>query len=213
MSHIALLLAACMAHTAAFAQYKWTDANGRAIYGDNPPANARNVKRLSEGGPEAAAAGSLPYELRVAVERFPVTLYTGANCAPCDQGRTLLRQRGVPFTERTITYVEEVEKMKKDGFGSVLPIVVIGQQRQTGFDAAAWKLALDVSGYPEQSRLPADFKPAAPKPVIEPPKSEPKKAEDAQPQPAPKGVQTPNLPLSISRPPPPPQPPPQPPAN
>ena len=34
--------------------------------------------------------------------RFPVTLYTSTNCAPCGAGRTLLASRGIPFSERTV---------------------------------------------------------------------------------------------------------------
>jgi glutaredoxin len=203
-----LLCALSAAALPALAQYKWTDADGRTVFGDTPPAGARNVQRLDGSGSASGTAtnANFPYELRIAAERFPVTLYTGTPCAPCDQSRNYLRQRGVPFTERTVTYREEAEKMQRDGLGDTLPVATVGRQVLRGFDAAAWKLTLDVSGYPEQSRLPAGWKPAAPQPLLEPPKAPPPAAQEAAPRPKVEGVRTPNAPLTVNPPPPPPSP-------
>ena len=52
-------------------------------------------------------AGALPYPLRQAVQRYPVTLYTSDKCNPCNSARELLQKRGVPFTEKTITTAED----------------------------------------------------------------------------------------------------------
>ena len=48
------------------------------------------IARLNLG----VAEGALPFELRQAASRYPVTLYTAATCIPCDNGRQMLQQRG-----------------------------------------------------------------------------------------------------------------------
>ncbi|MCS7100452.1 MAG: DUF4124 domain-containing protein, partial [Burkholderiaceae bacterium] len=69
-------LALAMAPALAGAQYKWTDADGRTVYGDNPPRDARNIQRIDARGAsgESDALAALPFELRRTVREFPVTL-------------------------------------------------------------------------------------------------------------------------------------------
>lgn len=55
---------------------------------------------------------ALPFELRQAAQRFPVTLYAGAQCAPCDSARSMLVARGVPFTERTVASNEDLDALR-----------------------------------------------------------------------------------------------------
>ncbi|MCX7902220.1 MAG: DUF4124 domain-containing protein, partial [Burkholderiaceae bacterium] len=90
------LLALVLMPACASAQYKWLDADGRTVYGDNPPREARNVQKIDAraASGESDALAALPYELRRAVRDFPVTLYTTASCAPCEAARALLIARG-----------------------------------------------------------------------------------------------------------------------
>lgn len=193
---------------AASAQYRWIDADGKVAFGDAAPAGAKDVQRLGQAPTSAAAANAdLPYELRIAVERFPVTLYTTANCAPCESARAFLRQRGVPHAERTVSFKEEAERMQRDGLGTSFPVATVGRQTQRGFDAAAWTVVLDASGYPAQSRLPPNWKHAAAQPLIEPLKqaaaTAPPLNPDEPPPEIPRGQQTPDKPLVFPPPPPP----------
>jgi glutaredoxin len=205
LTRVAFLACAIGVPLAAAAQYRWTDADGKVTFGDAPPPGAKNVQRLGESSPGSSPANAnYPYELRIAVERFPVTLYTTAKCAPCDAARSFLLQRGVPYNERTVTFKEEAERMQRDGLGTEFPVATIGRQTQRGFDSAAWTVVLDASGYPAQSRLPPNWRPAPPQPLIEPPKqAETRPAPSDEPPPEiPKGVQTPDRPLVFPPPPP-----------
>ena len=94
-----LVLVLGLAALSASAQgvYRIVGPDGRVTYSDQPPpaANARPV------GTGAAASASeanaqLPFQLRQVVSRFPVTLYTSSDCAPCNSGRNLLNARGIP---------------------------------------------------------------------------------------------------------------------
>jgi Domain of unknown function (DUF4124)/Glutaredoxin len=168
---IALALAALFLSSSAFAQYRWTDADGRTIYGDNPPREARNIQPVDARGAsgEADALAGLSYESRRAAERFPVVLYTTAKCPPCDAGRELLRARGVPYSERTISTKEDSAQLDKLGLGQRLPIMTLGRQVQREFETTAWHAALDAAGYPRSAQLPRNFPltaaPLAPRPA------------------------------------------------
>ncbi len=172
LASVAALAAPC------WAQYKIVDADGRVTYTDRPVAtgNAR-VQPISRGGTVAAAApaaapersnAALPLELRQAASRYPVQLYTTADCAPCDSARALLVQRGVPFTERKVVTEEDVEALQRQlGWRSV-PSVTIGAQALRGFNAGEWAGFLDAAGYPSESRLPRGWQAAAATPLTAP---------------------------------------------
>ncbi len=156
-------LAAVFAAPAAHAQYKWIDANGRVNYGDRPPpSDSRQTMRMPQGTPSsgAPAAGDqpLPYALRSATTRYPVVIYTAADCAPCDLGRDHLTQRGVPFTEKLVQTAADVRAFNTlhPGTGQ-FPVLAVGTDRMTGFEAAQWNRMLDAAAYPRSSMLPPTY--------------------------------------------------------
>lgn len=180
----------------AHAQYRWTDANGKVTYGDAPPASAKDVQRVGGDAPAPAANNAadpaLPYELRVATERFPVTLYTTAKCAPCDQARSFLQKRGVPFSERTVRFKEETDLMQRTGLGGTeFPTATIGRQTKRGFKENEWTMELNAAGYPAKSQIPPHWKPIPAQPLMDLPKGTPANAnnnagsEEPTPTPAP----------------------------
>ena len=133
----------------------------------------------------------LPYELRQTVDRFPVTLYTGSDCAPCDSARQLLVARGVPFSERTVQSNEDIEALRRLAGDNSLPVVTIGGQRLQGFAPAEWTQYLDSAGYPRSSQLPPGYRAPPAQPLVavraaEPaPAPAPRAAAPAAPAPAP----------------------------
>ena len=142
--------------------YKWTDANGVASFSDQPPpAGVRLVERKSPGSSGAARA-ELPYALAEAAKTHPVLLYTTTPCEACDQGRALLRQRGIPFAEKTVQSNADQKKLKDAGSNGQLPLLQVGSSRRIGFEASAWNAALTDAAYPLQGILPANWQhPAA----------------------------------------------------
>lgn len=156
-------LAAAFAAPAAYAQYKWIDANGRVNYGDRPPpSDSRRVMRGPAGvhSSEAPAAGDhrLPYALRSATSRYPVVLYTAPDCAPCDLGRNHLAQRGVPYTEKLVQTAADVRAFNALQLGSTqFPVFTVGTDRMAGFEATMWNRMLDAAAYPRSSMLPPNY--------------------------------------------------------
>lgn len=159
-------LAALGASPAAQAQYKVVEPDGRITYTDRPtPSAAARVQPLHASGSVTPASG-LPYELGRVAERYPVTLYSGNDCSGCVAGRTLLRQRGIPFTEKTVTGEADIAAFRQIEASSELPVLRIGGQQLRGYSEAEWRSYLDAAGYPKQSRLPADYRGWEPAPLV-----------------------------------------------
>jgi len=155
-----LLLCAASAHAQL---YKWVGPDGKISYSDTPPpATASKVETKSLTA-EGSNTVDFPYELAQAAKNSPVTLYTTASCAPCDDGRKLLGKRGVPFTEKTVNSGDDISKFHKlAGADARLPVLTIGRNLQRGFEAGTWNTALSAAGYPENSVLPKSYHNAPP---------------------------------------------------
>ena len=137
--------------------------DGKVTFSDRAPEDKKaqsTVLSTASGG--AASNPALPSELRQIASRFPVTLYTGESCSPCQQARQLLVQRGVPFTEHSVNTNDDLDALRRLSGESALPFGTIGRQQLKGFSDAEWTQYLDAAGYPAQSRLPRGYtQPAA----------------------------------------------------
>ncbi|OYY62032.1 MAG: hypothetical protein B7Y51_09155 [Burkholderiales bacterium 28-67-8] len=160
---MALLMAGAVSPSQA--QYKVIGSDGRITYTDQPPLAAGDKMsqvKTQRIGPSADV--SLPAELRQIAQRYPVTLYVSANCAPCDQGRQLLRSRGIPHLEKTVVTGDDGEALQRLTNGRDLPALSIGAQVVRGLSSDTWTSYLDAAGYPKESKLPPSyqFPPASP---------------------------------------------------
>lgn len=199
--HLLLVLTAAGLSGPALAQYKVVEADGRVTYTDRPPvAETARVSPLGRSGAPAAGSAAaevgLPFELRQLSARFAVTLYTGANCTPCEAGRQLLRQRGVPYTERQIVSDEDSAALERLSGGRTIPSLTVGSQALRGFNPADWSSYLDAAGYPRESRLPRGWAPPAATPLVArapaTPAAPPLPAEPVRPAASPPPADAPN---------------------
>lgn len=184
------VLASCflgllLASISAFSQYKYVGPDGRVVYSDTPPSsNAKGVQKkdVSVAPSSAATSGNLPYAIGQAAKNFPVTLYTTPGCEGCDQGRSFLTKRGIPFSERTVTTNEDLQAVKKLTGSGGLPALTIGNAKLLGFDPTSWGGNLDTAGYPAANSLPPSYRQAPPTALV------PKKPDTTAPT---KAVETP----------------------
>jgi glutaredoxin len=167
----ALALVAALGSVAlpAAAQYKVVGPDGRVTYTDRPPADSTvRVTPLGREStaPATVAQDALPQDLRQASSRFPVTLYATADCAPCDAGRQLLLQRGVPFTEKFVVSEDDAMALEQLTGARTVPSLTIGAQVLRGLSQSEWASYLDLAGYPRESRLPKGWQAPASAPLV-----------------------------------------------
>lgn len=147
-----ILLLGCLMALSLFVQagelYRWVDDRGKSHYGDMPPPDAAMIEELKFHD-EAAADADLPYETRRAKKDFPVTLYTADECgAACDQARSLLTQRGIPYSEKKLVTKEQVDALRAASGSDFAPTLGIGKNFLKGYEAGQWNRELDIAGYP-----------------------------------------------------------------
>ena len=160
--------------TASFAQpvYRIVGPDGKVSFSDKPP-----VEPAAKAAPGKAAlgklesssspaTGSLPFELRQVVSKYPVTLYTGDNCGPCQSARSMLITRGVPFTEKTVNTNEDAQALQRLSGDNTLPFGTIGGQQLKGYSDAEWTQYLTAAGYPTTTTLPSSYRQGAATPMV-----------------------------------------------
>ncbi|MBJ2156726.1 glutaredoxin family protein [Variovorax sp. IB41] len=164
LTGLALLLLAA----GAMAQpiYRNVDKNGKVTFSDRAPAASTEPAAPPQGASSPANTAGLPYELRQVAQRYPVTLYTSEDCAPCSAARTLLTTRGIPFDERTVKSNEEIEALQRLSSQSSLPLLTIGTQQLKGYGDTEWSQYLDAAGYPKSNSLPAGYRNAPARPLV-----------------------------------------------
>lgn len=178
-----LPIAAVLVAMPSYALYKVVGPDGKVTYTDVPPVNDGSRVTPLGANNTAPPQVSLPLELRQAVTRYPVTLYTATNCQPCETARRVLRERGVPFGERTITSNDDITAYNRVAGGTDLPGVTIGAQALRGLSQEQWDSYLDAAGYPRRSQLPPNYLYPAATPLVERKEAPPPRA--ATPAPAP----------------------------
>lgn len=161
--------------------YRIVGPDGRVTFSDQPP--AQGAAPAAPAGASSSSGGqvTLPFALRQVASRFPVVLYTGANCTPCDSGRAMLNARGIPYTEKTVSTPNDGEALKRLSGDTTLPFLTIGGQQIKGYSDAEWTQFLNAAGYPQQSALPPNYRRPAPSPLVTAQSAEPAAAPASQP--------------------------------
>lgn len=165
---VGALCLACLASPSLAQQYKIIGSDGRVTYTDRPPLTPGDkLSPLKTARTPTEAQIALPADVREAAQRYPVTLYGSTNCAPCDAGRQLLQQRGVPYVEKSVLSTEDSAMLLRLTGGSELPAITVGAQVVRGWSAAGWNSYLDAAGYPRESKLPTTYRFATATPLTE----------------------------------------------
>ena len=142
--------------------YRIVGPDGKVTFSDQPPVAAAKaatpVAKAAGGETAGASASRLPLELRKVVSEYPVVLYTGKDCAPCNSGRNMLTSRGIPFTEKTVDNNESAAALKQLSGQTSIPLLTIGSQQLKGYSDATWAQYLKAAGYPETSVLPRGYR-------------------------------------------------------
>jgi len=159
-SKIILLIGLAAFGLPAQAQYKWTGPDGKVVYSDSPPPPGITAATLA--GPSAAKPDNKSNlaGLGPIAAKYPVVLYTTSDCSPCQQARSYLSARGIPFSEKTVKTPADADAFRAAGLTELrFPTLGVGREHNTGFEQSQWGSLLDAAGYPAKSMLPAGYRP------------------------------------------------------
>ena len=192
-----LALVAALGSMGAAAQvYRIVGPDGKVTFSDKPPKDDQAKPQIAPSvampGGGGNAAGGLPFELRTASSKYPVTLYTGENCGPCNGARSFLATRGIPYSERTVVTNEDAAALRRLSGEVRVPFLTIGSQQLRGYSETEWSQYLDAAGYPKTSQLPPSYRNPAPAPLVAVQQSQPQ-APAAPAAPQQQEVQAPSL--------------------
>jgi glutaredoxin len=163
---ISLSAGLTISQTAHATLYKWVGPNGEITYSDKaPPQNISKVETRNVDANASTTTEALPFELDNASKNNPVTLYASNSCVPCDDGRTFLKENGIPFSEKSISSNDDIKKLKEIDGNIQLPLLIIGSTKLHGFNAGDWRASLNYAAYPKSNILPHDYHYAAPEPA------------------------------------------------
>jgi glutaredoxin len=133
--------------------YKSVLPDGRIVYSDRPPPDARLDKTIKLERPPSTAlpASSLSYveRLRKAMAAAPiasdkatgnagVVLYAAAWCGYCRQARAYLAAKGVAYREFDIDTPQGLAAYAQAGGGRGVPLLTAGEGRVQGYSVAAY---------------------------------------------------------------------------
>ncbi len=144
-----LLLAMLIASAPAGAGvYKWTDAQGRVHYSDDPPPEAKaqqiKVKINSIQGP---AVVSTLRSTSAAKAKDKVRIYTAVWCGYCKRAKAHLAAKGVAYDEMDVETSERGRSEFAQLGGRGVPVILVGNQRMDGFDANGLDAMLAGAGW------------------------------------------------------------------
>jgi glutaredoxin len=159
--------------------YRWVDKDGKVQFSDTPPppeVKTVTQKRLGGGGDTS----NLSYATQVAMQKFPVVLFSAPECGDlCNRGRDLLGRRGIPFSERDPNKPADAAALKALIGTLEVPVLQVGESKVKGYDEGLWNAALDSAGYP-RTVLPGQ-RPAAPAASADAPAAPPPVSPPGQP--------------------------------
>jgi glutaredoxin len=144
-----LLLALLALPLAASADiYRWTDAQGKVHYSDSPPPEVKAQQlKIRINSIEVPALVSTVADAPAARARDKVRIYTAAWCGYCKKAKAYLAAKKVPFDEVDVETSEPRRSEFAQLGGRGVPVIVVGNRRMDGFDAATLDGLLAQAGY------------------------------------------------------------------
>lgn len=149
-----LIAAAALAVSTAQAEklYKWVGKDGKVSYQDKPPpADAGTVqeKDLAPSTKKSADSG----DASDPAQKFPVVIYTVPKCSSCDDARTYLKKRHVPFSEKSVGNNPALQKEMIEKVGQLsVPTITVGSKVMNGYVQSLLAGELDQAGYPKEAK-------------------------------------------------------------
>jgi len=115
--------------------YKWTDDDGVVHFGDTPPATAiYSVPEIQINTYTAPVSSS-----KTATANRQVVMYSTSWCGYCKKAKKYFVKKGISFKEYDIEKSPSARRKYDQLNGRGVPLIVIGDQRLSGFSVEAFE--------------------------------------------------------------------------
>jgi len=130
---IALLL--CLPLSASAEIFKWTDANGKVHFGDDPPSETKpqevQVEINSYTQVTIEPSKTTPTATRNGTRS--VVMYSTPWCGYCKKAREYFKAHHIPYKDNDIESSASAKKTYDAFGGQGVPVIFVGRSRMNGF--------------------------------------------------------------------------------
>lgn len=134
--------------------YRWTDEQGRVVYGNEPPADAKKTvvqDRInsyidSYSGPPKVQRVSARRAAAPAAGAIPVVLYATAWCPHCAEARAYFAKNRISYIEHDVEKNPSAYAEYKRLGGRGVPFIVHGSNVMRGFSENSFQALLARNG-------------------------------------------------------------------
>jgi len=137
-----LLVFLCLVAVTAFAEvYKWTDADGRIHYGDNPnkDQHAEEVELKVNSYEHVTVSDYIPASESAKKNNSKhVTIYSTVWCGYCKKAKAYFRENNISFTDYDIEKDADAKKKYNEMGARGVPVILVGNKRMNGFSIAGF---------------------------------------------------------------------------
>ncbi len=128
--------------------YKVTDEYGNVSYQDTRPSNTDSYEESALDPVPVDEGSKRRVDLLLAEQNFPLILFSVKKCDACDFVRWFLQNRDVPFEELDVEMDVKNQFKLHEATGEYrVPVLLVGDQVQSGFDSQTLTRALVDAGY------------------------------------------------------------------
>lgn len=144
-----IAIACLLAATSASGQvYKWKDASGKTVYGDQPPDQGKSqpVKidsRSYDGPPQIqnwAEVLRRPTQVAGLQPKQPsagLTMYSAVWCGPCKRAKAYLAEKSISYREVDIDASDANKAEFRSYGGGGIPLFIAGDKSMRGFSPSS----------------------------------------------------------------------------
>ncbi len=119
--------------------YKTVDESGRVIFTDKPTINAEQVEvDTSQNNTDGLSSSqySKADKIKQSPRQKPVVMYSTNWCGVCTKARQYMQSNGIRFKEYDIEKSDSAHREFKKLGGKGVPLILVGNQKMSGFSAS-----------------------------------------------------------------------------
>ncbi len=121
--------------------YKSVDENGRVIFTDKPLPKAEQVEidtnvNNADGLSDSAYSKASDIKTKKLAKQKKVIMYSTSWCGYCAEARRYMQSNGIKYKEYDIEKSESANRKYKQLGGSGVPLILVGNQKMSGFSAS-----------------------------------------------------------------------------